>query len=1260
MKRGIGLLLVIILPLLAGTIIRTADFSLNDLVLTKAQDYDVVELRGCVAGITPGEPRLPRLVQSILIPAGAIPIGVEIISENSIEIPGNFKIVPAQPDVPLPMPGKNFVPKIYAPKAEIYTSDKPYPDLKIRLTGSGSLSGYQIAHVVIRPLQYIPSKGKLTLTTSLTYRLTYLENQTDNTIPTIDQQKIFGDEVRSLVVNPEAVDLFAPRIMRGNSRLLPAGDYKYVIVSGLASLDSIFQRLADWKTKKGIPAKVVQISYVNSNYTGYDLQEKLRNFIIDAKATWGAIYVLLGGSGDYNSSGQNLVPTRKGWYTSAGGPDGDNIPADLYYSDLTGTWDADGDHTYGELTDNVNMYGDIYVGRASVYTIAQARNFVYKTLTYEKNPPTAYLRKMLLPTGILWSSYEERPMQDAIANMTPTGWFDAKMYERTGNLSEVLMVDSMNVGFSMGAWEGHGDCNGIYYGGGTSPFLTSTDADGLVNGDKEGISISIACETGGWDLPPAGSDCLAEHLVNRVGGGQVATMMNTRFGWGAYVGSSYVPGPSERLDTTFYAKIFQGGLHKCGQVLAVDKDTWVPYADSGNQYDMTRWCIYELTLFGDPELPLWTDVPTNVSVTFPAVIPIGNQNVTVTVAANRAPVVNALVCLRKTTETYASGYTNSSGSVSLAVNPTSPGDMDITVTSKNHYPFQDTILVQASAYAYVTYLKSVISDPGPGGNNDGILNPGETVELPTWVKNWGQNQGNSITGRLRESDSYATLSDTLKTFGNIPGNDSAYTGTNGFNLITANNCPNGHSILLTLACKDNIDSTWSSQFNVTVYAPVLTYQSVAVVGGNGNGILDPGETANLVATIKNEGGADAANVTSTLMENSPYLTISDASGNFGTVTVGATATNAGDPYTVTAAAGTPIGTSVPLQIQVVSGVYCDTLDFSIQIGRNMPSDTGYYYTYWSHGPYQQAPTYSWYAIDSTQSAHPGTPLNMTDDVTTAVSIPFTFKYYGVNYTAIAVCSNGWVALGTETSTNYTNVGLPSASAPAKTVFGIWDDLNPGAAGPGEVYYYNDATNHRFVVEWFRVDHYGATGTQENFEIMLYNPAFYPTPTGDGEIIVQYLNAMRQADNTVGIQNSSQNVGIQYYLDGTYNALGVPITDTFALKFTTVKPTLVGIKEGEVLSLPGGIRPLTVFPSVSRGRVQIAYSIGQSAKGIELKIYDISGRLVKTFDLGPMPSAQSLVTWTGDDDAGRQVAAGVYFVKLTADDQETVEKAVLLR
>jgi hypothetical protein len=111
-----------------------------------------------------------------------------------------------------------------------------------------------------------------------------------------------------------------------------------------------------------------------------------------------------------------------------------------------------------------------------------------------------------------------------------------------------------------------------------------------------------------------------------------------------------------------------------------------------------------------------------------------------------------------------------------------------------------------------------------------------------------------------------------------------------------------------------------------------------------------------------------------------------------------------------------------------------------------------------------------------------------------------------------------------------------------------------------------------------------------------------------------------------------------------------------MKFFGCQPN-VGAEENLNLLLAG--RSLVVYPTVTRGRLNIAYNTGIRAEGTGLKIYDISGRLVRDLSsLVTRPS--SLVAWNGDDEAGRQVASGVYFVKLTANGKETVEKAVLLR
>jgi len=63
----------------------------------------------------------------------------------------------------------------------------------------------------------------------------------------------------------------------------------------------------------------------------------------------------------------------------------------------------------------------------------------------------------------------------------------------------------------------------------------------------------------------------------------------------------------------------------------------------------------------------------------------------------------------------------------------------------------------------------------------------------------------------------------------------------------------------------------------------------------------------------------------------------------------------------------------------------------------------------------------------------------------------------------------------------------------------------------------------------------------------------------------------------------------------------------------------------------------------------------------LRIYDATGRLVKSFNLASClwPLA-SVVSWSGDDDLGRKLPAGVYFVRLEAGEFKKVEKAILLR
>lgn len=75
--------------------------------------------------------------------------------------------------------------------------------------------------------------------------------------------------------------------------------------------------------------------------------------------------------------------------------------------------------------------------------------------------------------------------------------------------------------------------------------------------------------------------------------------------------------------------------------------------------------------------------------------------------------------------------------------------------------------------------------------------------------------------------------------------------------------------------------------------------------------------------------------------------------------------------------------------------------------------------------------------------------------------------------------------------------------------------------------------------------------------------------------------------------------------------------------------------------------IAVFPNPFTERLNITYqTTGQS--NAELKVYDVTGRLVKQFAL-PSRGALNQIVWDGVDDQGRAVPQGVYFLRVDNPD-----------
>jgi hypothetical protein len=85
----------------------------------------------------------------------------------------------------------------------------------------------------------------------------------------------------------------------------------------------------------------------------------------------------------------------------------------------------------------------------------------------------------------------------------------------------------------------------------------------------------------------------------------------------------------------------------------------------------------------------------------------------------------------------------------------------------------------------------------------------------------------------------------------------------------------------------------------------------------------------------------------------------------------------------------------------------------------------------------------------------------------------------------------------------------------------------------------------------------------------------------------------------------------------------------------------------------------VRPNPARGRVAIRFTL-DARRSASLEIHDLTGRTVATLQSGVRERGAHSVTWDGTDGRGRELAEGVYFVRLTTDGYRATEKVLLAR
>lgn len=103
---------------------------------------------------------------------------------------------------------------------------------------------------------------------------------------------------------------------------------------------------------------------------------------------------------------------------------------------------------------------------------------------------------------------------------------------------------------------------------------------------------------------------------------------------------------------------------------------------------------------------------------------------------------------------------------------------------------------------------------------------------------------------------------------------------------------------------------------------------------------------------------------------------------------------------------------------------------------------------------------------------------------------------------------------------------------------------------------------------------------------------------------------------------------------------------------------VSVKEEPVV-FPVGFELHQNFPNPFNPETRIGFHL-DNERHVSLRVYEVSGRLVKTLADGVFPAGDHEMTWNGQDARGVAMASGVYFFELVAGNERQMRKMAVVR
>jgi hypothetical protein len=815
-----------------------------------------------------GAPDLPKFSTSMIIPDKDL-MAFEVTASKFIEIE-NVSVAPSKGNLTRDI-NPNDVPFEYDQK--IYSKDAFFPYDDAQLNNPFIVRDYRGQALHVYPVKYNPVKKILRIYTEITVRV-YSTGQEGDNILTRTKALTY--------VNTEFKHLYASRFINygSNTKYTPVEEEGNMLIICYDAFMDEMAEFVTWKNTIGRPTEIVPVSTIGTTATA------IKTYVTNYYNTNGLAYLLLVGDAAQ-------IPTNSG-----------------------GTLGGDSDNAYAYILGN-DHYLDFFVGRFSAENEAQVITQVQRTLTYE-NGSTLASGWLNVSTGIASdqgpgddNEYDWQHIRNIQTQLVNDYTYTSPYYEIydgsqggfdvSGDATVSQVSTAVNMGTGIITYTGHGSDNAW-----SSSGFSSTNVDALTNDNKLPFIWSVACVNGNF----VGQTCFGEAWMRSTNGsnpaGAIGIMAST-------INQSWDPpmaAQDEMVD--ILVESYANNIKRTFAGLSINGCHLMN--DEYQDYAMTdTW-----TCFGDPSLYVRTDNTSTMAITHDDVVIIGVTEFSVACDLN-----GALATLSREGTIIGSAEV-SGGVANVPVSGVTPGE---------------TLTLAVIGFNKVTYLASVnvIAPSGPYLIVDSYVNEidfGQTENINITLENVGLENATGVSVTVSESDPNASITNATFSYGGIAAGTTSDPSSESFTLTVDNDLEDGYVVALNIAITDGSKTLWQQTKNVTVNAPILTVGNLTIndAEGNADGILDPGETADVLIQTTNTGHADVSNVIGQISTTSPYLILNTTSTSPVSLLEGEAGVFS---FNVMASAAAEEGTLADLLFSITGGAenqYSGNNDFDIVIG----------------------------------------------------------------------------------------------------------------------------------------------------------------------------------------------------------------------------------------------------------------------------------------------------------------------------------------